>query len=136
MVSAKLTKTSTQNAIKLGITADQIVSYLSTHAHPVMRRQTPILPPTVVDQIRLWQLEGERMKASKGFLIRDVGGVDEYNAAAEHAETLGVLLWRDDARRWFFVSRFEMVQQYFKGVNQRRKDEAAAAAAAAAGTAV
>lgn len=137
MVSAKLTKTSTQNAIKLGITADQIVSYLSTHAHPVMRRQTPILPPTVVDQIRLWQLEGERMKASKGFLIRDVGGVDEYNAAAEHAETLGVLLWRDDARRWFFVSRFEMVQQYFKGVNQRRKDDAAAAAAAAAaGTAV
>lgn len=76
------------------------------------------------------------MKASKGFLIRDVGGEDEYNAAAEHAETLGVLLWRDDARRWFFVSRFEMVQQYFKGVNQRRKDEAAAAAAAAAGTAV
>jgi len=122
MLTATLTKTSIQHAIAMGITADQIVTYLTTHAHPVLRKSTPILPPTVVDQIRLWQLEGERMRATNGFLIRDLGSPDEYERAAKHAETLGVLVWRDDKRGWFFVTRFEQIQQYFKNETQRKKE--------------
>ena len=122
MLTATLTKTSIQHAIAMGITADQIVMYLTTHAHPVLRKSAPILPPTVVDQIRLWQLEGERMRATNGFLIRDVGTQDEYERAAKHAETLGVLVWRDDKRGWFFVTRFEQIQQYFKNETQRKKE--------------
>lgn len=126
MLTAVLTKSSIQSAISIGITADQIVSYLSTHAHPVLRRATPILPPTVVDQIRLWQLEGERMRATPGFLIRDVGSTDEYERAVRHAETLGVLVWRDDAKGWFFVNRFEQIQQYFRAEGARKKEAGAA----------
>jgi len=122
MLTATLTKTSIQHAISMGITADQIVSYLTTHAHPVLRKSTPILPPTVVDQVRLWQLEGERMRTTPGFLIRDVGTPDEYERAVKHAETLGVLVWRDDRKGWFFVNRFEQVQQYFKNESQKRKE--------------
>ncbi|KAF2226245.1 putative TFIIH and nucleotide excision repair factor 3 complexes subunit [Elsinoe ampelina] len=124
MLTATLTKTSIQRAIQRGITADQIISYLTTHAHPILRKQTPILPPTVVDQIRLWQLEGERMKATPGFLIRDVGkpGSGEYEKAVRHAETLGVLVWKDDKKGWFFVNRFEQVQQYFKAEAMRKKE--------------
>ncbi|PSK56022.1 hypothetical protein B9Z65_4900 [Elsinoe australis] len=126
MLTATLTKTSIQRAIQRGITADQIVSYLTTHAHPILRKQQPILPPTVVDQIRLWQLEGERMKATPGFLIRDVGapGSGEYERAVKHAETLGVLVWKDDKKAWFFVSRFEQVQQYFRAEAMRKKERA------------
>ncbi|PNS17157.1 hypothetical protein CAC42_7211 [Sphaceloma murrayae] len=124
MLTATLTKTSIQRAIQRGITADQIVSYLTTHAHPILRKQQPILPPTVVDQIRLWQLEGERMKATPGFLIRDVGvpGSAEYERAWRHAETLGVLVWKDDGKAWFFVNRFEQVQQYFRAEAVRKKE--------------
>ena len=131
MLTATLTKASIQSAIAIGITADQIISYLTTHAHPVLRKSTPILPPTVVDQIRLWQLEGERMKATPGFLIRDVGTLEEYEKAVSHAETLGVLVWRDDRRGWFFVNRFEQVQQHFRNEAQRKKERAEAAAARA-----
>lgn len=129
MLTATLTKTSIQHAISMGITADQIVSYLQTHAHPILRRASPILPPTVVDQIRLWQLEGERMKATQGFLIRDVGGPGsaDYERAVKHAETLGVLVWRDDRRAWFFVNRFEQVSQYFRAEAIRKKELMAAA---------
>ncbi|KAK4907116.1 RNA polymerase II transcription factor B 52 kDa subunit [Elasticomyces elasticus] len=38
LVTGKLTKASVQQAINTGITAEQIISYLSSHAHPVMRR--------------------------------------------------------------------------------------------------
>ncbi|KAF2153764.1 putative TFIIH and nucleotide excision repair factor 3 complexes subunit [Myriangium duriaei CBS 260.36] len=127
MLTATLTKTSIQRAIAMGITSDQIISYLTTHAHPILRRNNPVLPPTVVDQIRLWQLEGERMKATPGFLIRDVGTSAEYERAVKHAETLGVLIWRDDAKGWFFVNRFEQVQQYFRAEALRKKELASGA---------
>ena len=79
LITGKLTKTSVARAVQAGITAEQIISYLSAHAHPQMRRQAqaeqarlharmtetaqkvPILPATIIDQIQLWQLERERM---------------------------------------------------------------------------
>ena len=121
LVTAKLTKTSTTRAIQSGITSEQIISYLLTHAHPILSTQNPILPPTVVDQIRLWQLEGERMEAHQGYLIKDVGGAEEYEKAVKYAEALGVLRERFDAKGWFFVSRMEQMGAYFKQVSQRRR---------------
>lgn len=85
MLTATLTKNSIQSAIAAGITANQIIEYLTTQAHPVLRKQRPVLPPTVVDQVRLWQLEGERMTATPGYLIRDMGSREEYDKAVTHS---------------------------------------------------
>ena len=123
LTTAKLTKSSTQKAITSGITSEQIISYLTTHAHPILSSQNPTLPPTVVDQIRLWQLEGERMTAHAGYLIKDVGGGEEYEQAVKYAEALGVLKERFDGRGWFFVSRMEQMGQYFRQVGAKRKRE-------------
>ncbi|GAB7350560.1 hypothetical protein MBLNU459_g1138t1 [Dothideomycetes sp. NU459] len=120
MLTATLTKSSIQAAINAGITADQIITYLTTQAHPILRKSLPILPPTVVDQIRLWQLEGERMKATPGFLIRDVGTAEEYEKAVTYADTIGVLAWRDDKAGRFFVTKFDQMQQYFRAAAARR----------------
>ncbi|KJX94424.1 RNA polymerase II transcription factor B subunit 2 like protein [Zymoseptoria brevis] len=128
LITAKITKSSIASAISQSITSDQIITYLSTHAHPVLRRQAaimsaPILPPTVVDQIRLWQIEGERMTTWKGFYIRDVGGWEEYVKAVEYAEALGVLRQRFDAKRSFFVGRMDQMAGYFKLAAERRRRE-------------
>ncbi|KAI4842145.1 TFIIH and nucleotide excision repair factor 3 complexes subunit, partial [Aureobasidium sp. EXF-8845] len=123
MLTATLTKSSIQQAIAAGITADQIITYLTTHAHPILRKSTPILPPTVVDQIRLWQLENERMKATPGYLIRDVGTQEEYLKAVQHADTIGVLTWQNDAKGMFFVTKFDQMQQYFKAIARRRRED-------------
>lgn len=133
MLTATLTKNSIQNAISAGITANQIIEYLTTQAHPVLRKQRPILPPTVVDQIRLWQLEGERMTANPGFLIRDLGSKDEYEKAVTHADTIGVLVWRSDEKQWFFVTKFDQMQQYFRAVATRKKEATEAAQVAGLG---
>lgn len=127
LVTGKITRQSVRRAIEMGITADQIISYLSTHAHPQMRKHNTskstsnitgmplsILPPTVVDQIRLWQLERDRVKATPGFLFKDFVNLAEYEALCRYAEEIGVLVWKSDRKRMFFVTRHEQVAAFLK----------------------
>ena len=120
MVSGRITRDSIRQAISHGITSDQIISYLSTHAHPQLLKAStaqgggPVLPPTVVDQIRLWQIENERMKATPGFLFRDFEGQKEYEGCVRYADEIGVLIWKSDAKRMFFVTRHEQLRDYIK----------------------
>jgi transcription initiation factor TFIIH subunit 4 len=114
MVAGKITRESIRRAVAMGITSDQIIAYLDEHAHPQMRKNKPILPPTVMDQIRLWQIEGERMKATPGFLFKDFLTAAEYEACARYADEIGVCVWRSDAKRMFFVTRHEQVAAFLK----------------------
>lgn len=114
LVSGRISRHSIQEAIKMGITADQIIDYLTVHAHPQMRKKLVILPPTVVDQIRLWQIEGERMKATPGFLFKDFTTALDFEEVARYAEELGVLRWRNDAKRCMFVTRHEQIADWLK----------------------
>lgn len=124
MVSGRLTKESIQHAIGLGITSQQIISFLTAHAHPIMAErsrtsnmaaasgqagQAPVLPPTVVDQVRLWQIEGDRMKTTGGYLFESFENRDQYEDTAKFAETIGVMVWRNDTKRCFFATRHEQI---------------------------
>lgn len=115
LVSGKITKESIQRAISTGITSDQIISYLSVHAHPQMAKTLPVLPPTVVDQIRLWQIEGDRMKTTSGYLCRDFNSREEYTRTRDYAKSLGVLKWDNDTRLMYFVSQIDQLRAYLKG---------------------
>lgn len=42
MVSGVITRESVRNAFVNGISADQIISYLQTHAHPQMRKRVSV----------------------------------------------------------------------------------------------
>ncbi|KAK7516716.1 putative TFIIH and nucleotide excision repair factor 3 complexes subunit [Phyllosticta citriasiana] len=119
LVSGKLTKESVQRAITLGITADQIISYLDTYAHPQMQRRNPVLPPTVVDQIRLWQIEGDRMQATEGFLMKDFKDWEEYRDIRDYAKAIGVLSWDSDAKRFLFITKTEQIGQFIKNRSRR-----------------
>jgi transcription initiation factor TFIIH subunit 4 len=114
LVAGKISKESVQRAIVTGITSSQIITYLAVNAHAQMRRSAPILPPTVVDQIRLWQIEGDRMRTTPGFLLKEFPDEREYLETAEYADTLGVLVWRDDANRRFFATKIEQLSQWMK----------------------
>ncbi|CCD25030.1 TFIIH/NER complex subunit TFB2 NDAI_0E02130 [Naumovozyma dairenensis CBS 421] len=123
MVTGQITRESIRRALINGITAEQIIAYLETHAHPQMRRlaeeklekkleldanckdSLQILPPTVVDQIRLWQLELDRVIAYEGSLYSDFENNTEYTTLYKYAQDIGVLLWKDDKKRKFFVSK-------------------------------
>ncbi|KAF8713530.1 hypothetical protein AX14_012955, partial [Amanita brunnescens Koide BX004] len=65
LVVGSITRDSVKKALMNGITADQIISYLITHAHPQMRKNNPLIPVTVQDQIRLWELEKNRLRSDE-----------------------------------------------------------------------
>lgn len=125
MVAGRLSRASIRQAINFGITADQIISYLAAHAHEQMHRTAaltnkPVLPPTVVDQIRLWQLENERMKTTGGFLFKEFEDTKEYLAVAGFAEEVGVLVWRNDGKGMFFASRHEQIRDFLRSRKAQR----------------
>lgn len=138
LITGKMSKASVQRAVQAGITADQIISYLTSHAHPQMRRHAaaeqaalaaragpsgsltdaqlqravPVLPATILDQIHLWQLERDRMTTTPGFLFKEFAVQAEYESVVRYADETGVLVWKDDAKRFFFVSRLEGVRAF------------------------
>jgi transcription initiation factor TFIIH subunit 4 len=59
MVVGILSRESVRDAFSKGISADQIITYLTHHAHPEMN-SSPVIPSTVVDQIKLWEMERNR----------------------------------------------------------------------------
>ncbi|KAF2644899.1 RNA polymerase II transcription factor-like protein B subunit 2 [Massarina eburnea CBS 473.64] len=120
LVSGKLTRASISRAVQTGISADQILSYLDSHAHPQMQKSVPFLPPTVTDQIRLWELEGERLECTDGYMLREFPSDKDYRDMVKYAEDLGVLVWKDDGERKFFVNRIEQMQEALKKQGQRR----------------
>jgi transcription initiation factor TFIIH subunit 4 len=130
LVTGKMSKASVQRAVQAGITAEQIISYLTSHAHPQMRRHAqaeqaqvlarntdpgrvvPILPATILDQIHLWQLERDRMTTTPGFLLKDFANNADYEAPCRYADEIGVFVWKNDKKRIFFVNRIEGVRSF------------------------
>lgn len=102
LVVGSLTRESVRRALTSGISADQIISYLVTHAHPQMRKNEPLLPVTVQDQIRLWELEKNRLQSADGYLYTSFASQADYEFVLEYAHSLDVVLWEDPVKRCFF----------------------------------
>ena len=97
VVTGVLTRNSLRRAFKLGITAQQIIHFLRVHAHPQMITAAGsgghVIPLTLVDQIRLWELERERMKYQPGIMYSSFVSVLQWKNAKAFAETNDALLW-------------------------------------------
>ncbi|KAI9315527.1 RNA polymerase II transcription factor B subunit 2 [Dichotomocladium elegans] len=104
MVAGVITRDSVRNALLKGITADQIISYMQSHAHPQMQKRKPILPLTVVDQIRLWEMERCRLKSTSAYLYHEFNMQADFDAAEKHAKDLDVLLWSNPRKRTMVIT--------------------------------
>ncbi|KRZ99587.1 RNA polymerase II transcription factor B subunit 2 [Debaryomyces fabryi] len=162
MVCGQITRESIRNALYNGITADQIIKFLETHAHSQMKilakerldkkiefdtsnnintaggapqsqmmtnengttvaqHKLEVLPPTVVDQIKLWQLELDRIQTFEGYLFKDFASQQEFEALSNYASEIGVLLWSNKNKMKFFVTKDGISQVAdFASRNQRR----------------
>lgn len=136
LITAKMTKSSVQRAVSSGITADQIISYLTSHAHPQLRRHAAaaaaaatdpakaaqagsVIPATVLDQIHLWQIEKDRMSTTVGYLMKDFATQIEYERYWRFADQIGVLVWRSDRKRMFFVHQIESLKRFMRTSRER-----------------
>ncbi|KAI1631632.1 RNA polymerase II transcription factor B subunit 2-like protein [Biscogniauxia mediterranea] len=119
LVSGHLTRASIRRAVDMGITSDQIIAYLASHAHEQMHRvaastQKPLLPPVVIDQIRLWQLDTERMLATQGYLFKDFDDYKEYTEICNFADDIGVVSWRNDKKGMFFANKVDQIKDFMR----------------------
>ncbi|EIE76633.1 hypothetical protein RO3G_01337 [Rhizopus delemar RA 99-880] len=122
MVTGVITRDSIRNALMKGITAEQIIYYLQSHAHPQMRKETPVLPLTVVDQIRLWEMERNRLKPTPSYLYHEFNVQADFDAAEKYARDLGVLLWSNNQKRTMAIT--EAGHENVKGFVKRRLQRA------------
>uniref|UniRef100_K7FGW7 General transcription factor IIH subunit 4 n=1 Tax=Pelodiscus sinensis TaxID=13735 RepID=K7FGW7_PELSI len=87
-----------------GLCSIDIIHFLRTRAHPVMLRQTPVLPPTITDQIRLWEMERDRLRFSEGVLYNQFLSQVDFELLRNHARDLGVLVFENPAKRLMVVT--------------------------------
>lgn len=116
-----LTRDSIRTALRSGITADQIVGFLRMHAHPKMLHPgTPILPPTVVDQIYLWEQERNRFIFSEGVLYSQFMSQNDFETLRDYAQDLGVLVWQNERKRTMVVTKssHDDVKKFWKRQNR------------------
>lgn len=107
LVVGLITRESVRQALRGGITADQIIGFLKQHAHPQMlnaEAKQP-LPPTVVDQIKLWELERNRLTYSEGVLYSQFLSQADFNVLKEYTESNGVLIWCNKEKRTLVINK-------------------------------
>lgn len=54
------------------------------------------------------------MKATVGFLFKDFVSAAEFEGPCKYAEEIGVLVWKNEGRRMFFVTRHEQIAAYLR----------------------
>ncbi|CAK5281361.1 unnamed protein product [Mycena citricolor] len=88
LVVGSITRESVKKALNNGITAEQ----------------NPLLPVTVQDQIRLWELEKNRLKSQEGYLYTAFTSPADYELVLNYAKQIDVVLWENATKRCFFAS--------------------------------
>ncbi|CAG9857801.1 unnamed protein product [Phyllotreta striolata] len=107
LVVGVITRDSVRQALRGGITADQIIGFLKQHVHPRMlesEAKSP-LPPTVVDQIKLWELERNRLDYKEGVLYSQFLSQIDFNVLKEYTESNGVLIWFNKEKRTLVINK-------------------------------
>ncbi|KAJ2782415.1 RNA polymerase II transcription factor B 52 kDa subunit [Coemansia javaensis] len=105
LITGMITRTSVRRALLRGITADQIITFLCTNAHPQMQVRVPVLPVTVTDQIRLWERERDRLRPTNAHFYKDFAQPQEFERMFRYAQEIGVILWANTEKHQLVVTR-------------------------------
>ena len=81
-----------------------------------MMAHDPVIPPTITDQIKLWEMERDRLQYSEGVLCNQFLSQTDYQMLRQFASDSNVLLWSNDQKRLMVVAKagHDMVKQYWK----------------------
>lgn len=111
-----ITRGSVRKALQEGIMAEQIISFLRQHCHPQMLKHNPVVPRTVADQIKLWELERERLTYDEGVLYKDFMSLHDYNLLSNFADSKGVLIFSEERSRTMVVTKkgHPLIKQFWK----------------------
>eukprot|EP01038_Epipyxis_sp_PR26KG_P009707 gene9707-13065_t len=80
MATGRITREKAKEAFQMGIKSHQIVEFLTSHAHEIVKKNrvnSSIVPDNVIDQLALWELERKRIVSQEAIIIdfRDMSGI-------------------------------------------------------------
>lgn len=124
LVYGQLDMETVQNAMAHGISADQIIQYLQINVHPCMSEGKgsgiPFngIPFTIIDQIKLWELNRNRLAHREGYLYQQFLSEREFDAALNEAKTINALLYAKPTSRLLIVSSegHDHMKQFLKSI--------------------
>lgn len=116
LVVARLTRESVRQALRSGITSSQIIKFLRMYAHPEALKRSPVIPATIMDQLRLWELERDRFVFREGVLYSQFISQSDFQLLRNYASDLGVLIWDNPGKRVMVVNRngHDEVKRFWK----------------------
>lgn len=125
IVIGLITRDSVRQALKSGMSAQQIINYLVMHAHPTVKDNQHQLPPTVIDQIYLWEREREKFLFTEGRLYSQFNSQSDFDLLRKYAEDHGFLVFDNPASRVMVVHEdgHEAVRKYWKKIKKRKEGE-------------
>lgn len=125
IVIGLITRDSIRQALKSGMSAQQIINYLLMHAHPTVRDTANPIPPTVIDQIHLWEREREKFLFTEGRLYSQFNSQSDFDLLRKYAEDHGFLVFDNPAARVMVVHEdgHEAVRKYWKKIKRRKEGE-------------
>lgn len=121
MVIGSITRQSAKESFAMGIKASQIVDFLETHAHPLVRNRKKIVPENVSDQLVIWEREKSRLHVIPDAVVIDVSEIAGgerlhmlFSTLVEKATQLSVLLWSNKDKKMLAVTPegYQQLQSY------------------------
>ncbi|KAG8736941.1 RNA polymerase II transcription factor B 52 kDa subunit [Ceratobasidium sp. 414] len=100
LVVGHITRDSVKRALAKGISAEQ----------------NPLLPVTVQDQIRLWEMEQNRVQEAEGYLYTEFGSQADYELVLKYAKDCDLVLYESARDRQFFAKAdgHVLIKQYIE----------------------
>ncbi|XP_059065275.1 general transcription and DNA repair factor IIH subunit TFB2 [Cryptomeria japonica] len=98
-----LTRESLYAAFDCGITAEQIIEFLSKNAHPRIANRESAVPTNVTDQLKLWEREKNRVDITPACIYTDFPTQGFFERSVKHARETKALLWKHGERTQLVV---------------------------------
>lgn len=124
IVIGLITRDSVRQALRGGISAQQIINYLLMHAHPTIRDSENPIPPTVIDQIHLWERERDKFIFTEGRVYSQFNSQSDFDLLRKYAEDHGFLIFDNPASRVMVVHEdgHEAVRKYWKKLKKKKEE--------------
>jgi len=115
-----ISRDSCRQAFRGGITANQIIRFLNMHVL-ANSSVTASIPPTITDQIRLWEQERDRFTFTEGVLYNQFLSQTDYETVRNYADELGCVVWNSDPKRTLVVTKdgHDDVKRYWRQQSRR-----------------
>jgi len=115
-----ISRDSCRQAFRGGITANQIIRFLQMHVLTT-NSVTAVIPPTITDQVRLWEQERDRFTFTEGVLYNQFLSQADFETVKNYADGLGCVTWHNDQKRTLVVTKdgHDDVKRYWRQHSRR-----------------